>query len=60
MNLNDDGVYITEKLSDSLNLNVGDEITWHIFGDDTWHTNKIVGLNRDPRESAVKYDKNIL
>lgn len=60
MNLNDDGVYITEKLSDTLNLNVGDEITWHIFGDDTWHTNKIVGLNRDPRESATKYDKNIL
>lgn len=60
MNLNDDGVYITEKLSDTLNLNVGDEITWHIFGDDTWHTNKIVGLNRDPRESAAKYDKNIL
>lgn len=60
MNLNDDGVYITEKLSDTLNLNVGDEITWHIFGDDTWHTNKIVGLNRDTRESATKYDKNIL
>ncbi len=60
MNLNDDGVYITEKLSDTLNLNVGDEITWHIFGDDTWHTNKIVGLNRDPRESGTKYDKNIL
>lgn len=60
MNLNDDGVYITEKLSDTLKLNVGDEITWHIFGDDTWHTNKIVGLNRDPRESATKYDKNIL
>lgn len=60
INLSDDGIYITEKLSDTLNLNVGDEITWHIFGDDTWYTNKIVGLNRDPRKSAVKYDKNIL
>ncbi len=53
MNLNDDGVYITEKLSDTLNLNVGDEITWHIFGDDTWHTNKIVGLNRDPQSQQL-------
>lgn len=53
MNLNDDGVYITEKLSDTLNLNVGDEITWHIFGDDTWHTNKIVGLNRDPQNQQL-------
>lgn len=60
INLSDDGIYITEKLSDTLNLNVGDEITWHVFGDDTWYTNKIVGLNRDPRKSAVKYDKNIL
>lgn len=53
INLSDDGIYITEKLSDTLNLNVGDEITWHVFGDDTWYTNKIVGLNRDPQSQQL-------
>ncbi|MBQ2938685.1 MAG: ABC transporter permease [Clostridia bacterium] len=51
--LNSDGVYITEKLSKTLNLNVGDEITWHIFGDDNWYTTKIVGLNRDPQSQQL-------
>lgn len=47
MDLKDDGIYITEKLSEKYGLKVGDEITWHIFGDDNWYTCKIAGLNRD-------------
>lgn len=53
MELSDDGVYITEKLSEKYELKEGDEITWHIFGDDTWHTSKIVGLNRDPQSQSL-------
>ena len=51
--LNNDGVYITEKLSKTLDLNVEDEITWHIFGDENWYTTKIVGLNRDPQSQQL-------
>lgn len=51
--LENNGVYITEKLSETLGLNVGDEITWHIFGDSKWHTTKIVGLNRDPQSQQL-------
>ncbi len=53
MNLSDDGVYITEKLSEKYGLKVGDEITWHIFGNDKWHTSKIAGLNRDPQSQQL-------
>lgn len=53
MDLSDDGVYITEKLSEKYGLQVGDEITWHIFGDEKWHTSKIVGLNRDPQSQSL-------
>ena len=28
--LNDDGVYLTEKLTEKYNLKIGDEISWHI------------------------------
>lgn len=53
MELNDDGIYITEKLSEKYRLKVGDEITWHVFGDDNWYTSKIVGLNRDPQNQQL-------
>lgn len=53
MDLKDDGIYITEKLSEKYELKVGDEITWHIFGDDNWYTCKIAGLNRDPQNQQL-------
>ena len=53
MDLKDNGIYITEKLSEKYGLQVGDEITWHIFGDDNWYTCKIVGLNRDPQNQQL-------
>lgn len=53
MDLKDDGIYITEKLSEKYGFKVGDEITWHIFGDNNWHTCKIVGLNRDPQNQQL-------
>ena len=57
INLKDDGIYITEKLSEKYGLKVGDEITWHIFGDNNWHTCKIVGLNRDPQNQQLNMTK---
>lgn len=53
MDLKDDGIYITEKLSEKYNLNIGDTISWHIFGDNTWYNCKIVGLNRDPQNQNL-------
>ncbi len=47
--LGDDGVYITEKLSKMLSLGVGDEFTWHVYGEEEWYTSPIVGTYRDPQ-----------
>ena len=57
MEISSDGIYITEKLSETLNLNVGDEIEWHIFGDEQWYKTKIVGLNRDPQSQNLNMTK---
>ena len=57
IDLKDDGIYITEKLSEKYGLQVGDEITWHIFGDDNWYTCKIVGLNRDPQNQQLNMSR---
>ena len=47
--MNDDGVYITEKMSQVNNLKIGDIVEWHVIGSDNWYKTKIVGLNRDPQ-----------
>lgn len=57
MDLKDNGIYITEKLSEKYGLQVVDEITWHIFGDDNWYTCKIVGLNRDPQNQQLNMSR---
>lgn len=57
MDLSDEGIYITEKLSEKYGLKAGDVITWHIFGDDTWHTSKIAGLNRDPQSQQLNMSR---
>lgn len=51
--LNDNGVYLTEKLAKKYNLKIGDEMSWHILGNSTWYKTKIVGLNRDPQSQII-------
>ena len=51
--LKNDGVYITEKLSETTGFKVGDKISWHIFGEDKWYETEIVGLNRDPQNQQL-------
>ena len=55
--MNDDGIYITEKMSAIYNLKIGDNIKWHILGSDNWHETKIVGLNRDPQSQQFNCTK---
>ena len=53
----DDGVYVTYKLAELNNYKIGDEITWHIYGDDTYYTSKIVGFNKDPQNQNITMTK---
>lgn len=53
MDLKDDGIYVTEKLAEKYNLKIGDEVEWHIFGDETWCKSEIVGINRDPQSQIM-------
>ena len=55
--MNDDGLYITEKMSQVNNLKIGDIVEWHIIGSSNWYKTKIVGLNRDPQAQAFNCTK---
>lgn len=47
--MKDDGVYITEKLSKTLGLGIGDEFTFSVYGEEGSHTARITGTYRDPQ-----------
>lgn len=55
--MQENGIYITEKMASKNNLKINDSVTWHIIGDDKWYTSKIVGLNRDPQSQTISCKK---
>ena len=57
---NDEGVYVTYKLADTKGYKIGDEITWHISGNNTYYTSKIVGFNKDPQNQNVTMTRKYL
>lgn len=58
-----DGVYITQKLAQNEGYSLGDEISWHIYGDKNYYTSKIIGFNKDPQNQCLtatkKYIENL-
>jgi putative ABC transport system permease protein len=56
----DDGIYVTYKLADNKGYKLGDEITWHIYGDSNYYTSKIIGFNKDPQNQNVSMTRNYL
>lgn len=49
----DDGIYVTYKLASTKGYKLGDEITWHIYGDNKYYTSKIIGFNKDPQNQNI-------
>lgn len=49
----DKGVYVTYKLAYLNNYKIGDTITWHIYGDDTYYKSEIVGFNKEPQNQNI-------
>ena len=56
----DDGVFVTFKLAENKGYKLGDTITWHIYGDNTYYTSKIIGFNKDPQNQNVTMKRKYL
>ena len=56
----DDGVYVTYKLAKTKGYNIGDEISWHVSGNNKYYTSKIVGFNKDPQNQNVTMTRKYL
>ena len=57
---NDEGVYVTYKLAKTKGYNIGDEISWHISGNNKYYTSKIVGFNKDPQNQNLTMTRKYL
>lgn len=60
VDLKDDGIFVTRKLAENKGYKIGDTIRWHVYGDDTYHESKIVGLDSDPQNQNIKMTKKYL
>ena len=56
----DEGIYVTYKLAETKGYKLGDEITWHIYGDNTYYTSKIIGFNKDPQNQNLSMTRKYL
>jgi putative ABC transport system permease protein len=55
-----EGVFITYKLAETKGYELGDKITWHIYGDNKYYTSKIVGYNKDPQNQNISMTRKYL
>jgi putative ABC transport system permease protein len=53
INLVQSGAAITYKLAEILGVGIGDEISWHLYGDDEWKTVRITLLYRSPIDQGL-------
>lgn len=57
---NDEGVYVTYKLAKTKGYKIGDEISWHVSGNNKYYTSKIVGFNKDPQNQNLTMTRKYL
>ncbi|MDF2922519.1 MAG: antimicrobial peptide transporter, permease component [Paenibacillaceae bacterium] len=52
-----DGVSISYKMADLLGVKEGDEITWHLYGEENWITSRIAAVYRTPTSQGISLTK---
>ena len=52
-----EGVYVTYKLASTKGYKLGDELIWHIYGEEKYYTSTIVGFNKDPQNQNMTMTK---
>ena len=56
----EEGIYVTHKLAETKGYKIGDEISWHIYGNNTYYTSKIIGFNKDPQNQNITMTRKYL
>ncbi len=59
MKLNKDGVSISYKMAQLLNVKEGEIVRWHLVGDDHWKLSRISGIYRHPVNQGITMTREI-
>ena len=60
IDIDDGDVSISTKLADKFNLTIGDEIKWHIVGEDKWVASRIGQIHAEPISQGLIMSPNTL
>lgn len=58
IDLPDEGISISYKMAEFLKLKVGDEFSWHIYGEEKWITSKVEAIYRNPISQGITLSRN--
>jgi len=53
MKLPAEGVSLSYKMAKMVDVKIGDEITWHIYGDEKWNTSTVEEIYRSPSGQGI-------
>lgn len=53
INLPQNGISLTYKMANQLAVKKGDNITWHIYGNEKWVTTKVAEIYRNPSSQGI-------
>ena len=53
ISLSKSGISMTKKMADSLSIECGDYVQWHIIGEDEWKKTRVTALYRDPSVQGI-------
>ncbi|MCR5108569.1 MAG: ABC transporter permease [Lachnospiraceae bacterium] len=53
IDLHEDGVAMSYRMSVLLGIKEGDMFSWHIIGDDKWHTDRVSDIYRNPSVQGI-------
>lgn len=57
VSLPEKGLTISYQLAKDLKIKEGDEIGWHIYGEERWHTSTVEFINRKPLSQGITLSK---
>lgn len=53
ISLPEDGVSLSAKMAETLDVKQGDTIKWHLYGDEKWIESTIAAIYRDPTTQGL-------
>lgn len=57
ISLPSNGVSISSKMAEMLNIEKGETVKWHIYGNETWVETEIVAIYSDPTSQGITISK---